>query len=123
MSEQTKIIEEIQTIVMSILQSGSVSEEEGLEIDRLEELLYKQNAFKESKNLSNSTQGEEIATLFFKNSVDEGVKKLIEYEITLKDFFGFIEYHYDEEHPDAELIEIFTENFIENISKKYKSNS
>lgn len=123
MSQQSKIIEDIQEIVMKILQNGSVTEEEGIAIDTLEETLYKQNAFKESQTTPNTTQGEEIATLCFEDKIDEGVKKLIEFNITPEDFFGFIEYHYDEEHPDEEKIVMFTEAFKADISNKYRENS
>ncbi|MDQ7067063.1 MAG: hypothetical protein Q9M40_03120 [Sulfurimonas sp.] len=89
-------------------------------IDSLEEELFKENAFKASKQTAGSLQGEDVAKLFYQNDITQGIEKLIEYEITPEDFFGFVEYHYDEEHPDEELIGMFTEGFIADIHENYK---
>jgi len=113
MSRQSQIIEDIEKLVMKILENGSVSEEEGIAIDTLEEKLYQENAF---------VKGEAVANLFFENKIQEGVAKLIEEKITPKDFFGFIDYHYDEEHPDEGKIGIFTESFVSDINKQYADN-
>jgi len=119
MSEQKQIIEKIQALVLVILKNGSVTEEEGLAIDELEEELHEHNSFKESQNNSGTLQGEEIATLFFQNKFEDAVRKLIEYKITPPDFFAFIEYHYDEEHPDEELLMMFTQNFVKDVYTEY----
>jgi len=120
MSEQTKIIAQIQELVIQILKNGSVTEEEGIAINTLEDELFEHNSFKPSELKQGSLQGEEIATLFFDSNIEEGVNKLIEYSITPEDFFGFIEYHYDEEHHDAEKIGMFTQAFIVDINEKYR---
>ena len=44
---------------------------------------------------------------------------MYEYKITPEDFFGFVEYHYDEDHEDEELTEMFTHSFIEKIHNDY----
>ncbi|MDF1876418.1 hypothetical protein JHD47_01130 [Sulfurimonas sp. SAG-AH-194-L11] len=119
MSVQAQLLEKIQELVMKILKNGSVTEEEGVAINTLEDELFKQNSFIASKVKQGSLQGEEIATLFFNDKIEEGISKLIEYEITPEDFFGFIEYHYDEEHPDEALISMFTQAFITEINEKY----
>lgn len=119
MSKQTIIIADIQELVMKILKTGSATEEEGIAIDTLEEELFKEKSFIVSKALEGSTQGEEVATLFFNAKIKEGVLKLVEYTIAPEDFFGFIQYHYDEEHADEDLIKMFTKEFIADIDKKY----
>lgn len=120
MSEQTKLIAGIQELVMRILKNGSVTEEEGIAINTLEDELFKQNAFQPSKEKHGSLQGEEIATLFFNKQIEEGITKLVEYKISPEDFFGFVEYHYDEEHPDEALIGMFTQAFIMDINDKHR---
>ena len=121
MSRQAKILADIQELVMKILKNGSVSEEEGIAITTLEDELFKENSFKPSESKHGSLQGEEVATLFFNNNVTDAVDKLIEYEITAEDFFGFIGYHYDEEHPDEGLIVMFTPDFIADIQAKLQT--
>ena len=121
MSEQAKILTEMQTLIMGILQSGSTTAEDADKMDELEDLLYKQNSFKRSEQNANICQGEEIATLFFKNKNEEAITKLHEYEITPEDFFGFVDYHYDDEHEDEELAEMFTDSFIVTVNKEYLS--
>ncbi|RUM64859.1 MAG: hypothetical protein DSZ04_01385 [Sulfurimonas sp.] len=119
MSEQTKLIAGIEELVMKILKNGSVTEEDGLEINTLEDELFKQNSFKSSQDKHGSLQGEEIATLFFHNQTQDAITMLIKYEITPEDFFGFIGYHYDEEHPDEGLIGMFTSAFIANVNEMH----
>ncbi len=120
MSVQAQLLAQIQELVMKILKNGTVTEEEGLSINSLEDELFKQNSFKASTTKQGSLQGEEIATLFFNNSIDEGTEMLKTYEITPPDFFGFIDYHYDEEHPDEAHIGMFTQSFITELDEKYK---
>ncbi|SFV54735.1 hypothetical protein MNB_SM-4-1727 [hydrothermal vent metagenome] len=120
MSEQTKLIAGIQELVTKILQNGSVTEEEGLAINTLEDELFLQNSFKPSTGKQGSLQGEEVATFFFNKQKEDAIAKLIEYEITPEDFFGFVGYHYDEEHPDEALIGMFTEAFVTDINENYK---
>lgn len=119
MSEQARIIEEMQELVMSILKSGIASVEEGNKLDELETLMLNQKCYKEIDHKEHDYQGEEIASLFFADSYMEAIDKMIEYEITPDDFFGFVEYHYDEDEEDS--IEMFTDAFIEDVSKVYKS--
>lgn len=122
MTTQTKTIAQIQELVMKILKNGSVTEEEGIAINTLEDELFKENSFEPSKVKQGSLQGEEIATLFFENKIQDGVKKLKEYSICPEDFFGFIGYHYDEEHPDEDKIGMFTPGFISDVTKAYQEN-
>ncbi|CAI6152079.1 MAG: hypothetical protein SPLUMA2_SPLUMAMAG2_01836 [uncultured Sulfurimonas sp.] len=120
MSEQTKLIAGIQELVTKILQNGTVTEEEGLAINTLEDELFKENSFKPSTDKQGSLQGEEVATLFFNKETENAIAKLIKYEITPEDFFGFVGYHYDDEHPDEALIEMFTVAFVTDINEKYQ---
>ncbi|MDF1883831.1 hypothetical protein JHD49_07780 [Sulfurimonas sp. SAG-AH-194-C21] len=120
MSEQTKLIAGIEELVTKILQNGTVTEEDGLAINTLEDELFKQNSFKPSEEKEGSLQGEEIATLFFNKQTENAIAKLVEYEVTPEDFFGFIGYHYDEEHPDEALIVMFTAAFNADINEKYQ---
>lgn len=117
MSEQAKILAEMQEIIMEILKSGSASEEQGHRIDELEALLHQQKCYKEIDHSEYTYQGEEIAGLFMNDHYEDAITKMCECEITPEDFFGFIEYH-DE---DEEFTEIFTEEFISNVSKDYLS--
>ncbi|MDQ7044793.1 MAG: hypothetical protein Q9M32_02640 [Sulfurimonas sp.] len=121
MSKQTNILKEIHEIVMNILKSGTATVEEADKIDELEALLHKQNCFKEISHPDYSCQGEEIAKLFFDNKTDEATDKMCEYKITPEDFFGFAQYHYDDEHEDEALVQIFTNVFIADVHKAYTS--
>lgn len=120
MSEQAKILTEMHQLIMNILKNGSTTVEEADKMDELEALLHKQNSFKKSSN-GDTLQGEEIATLFFNDKYSEAINKLCEYEISPSDFFGFIEYHYDDEHEDEELIEMFTNSFASGVFEDYQS--
>lgn len=117
MSEQAKILAEMQEIIMSILKSGSASAEQGHRIDELEALLHQQKCYKEIDHQEYTYQGEEIAGLFSNDHYMEAIDKMFEYEITPDDFFGFIEYH-DE---DEEFSDLFTDQFIEEVNKVYQS--
>ena len=117
MSEQAKILAEMQEIIMTILKNGSASVAEGNRIDELEDLLHKQKCYKEIDHAEHDYQGEEIASLFFSDSYTEAIDKMCECEITPDDFFGFIEYH-DE---DEEFTEMFTDEFIADVTKVYQS--
>ena len=117
MSEQAKILAEMQTIIMNILKNGSVSVEEGTKIDELEALLHQQKCFREIDHPEHDYQGEEIAGLFSSDHYTEAIDKMCEYEITPEDFFGFIEYH-DE---DEDFTEMFTDEFIADVTKVYQS--
>lgn len=117
MSEQAKILAEMQEIVMTILKNGSASEAEGNRIDELEELMHEQKCYKEIDHQEYAYQGEEIAGLLFGDHYMEAINKMCEYEITPDDFFGFIEYH-DEEEEYADMI---TNVFIAQVNKDYQS--
>ncbi len=117
MSEQAKILAEMQEIIMAILKNGSVSAAEGEKIDELEALMLKQKCYKEIDHAEHDYQGEEIASLFFSDSYTEAIDKMCECEITPDDFFGFIEYH-DE---DEDFTELFTDVFIADVTKAYQS--
>lgn len=118
MSEQSKILEDMQKIIMNILTSGSASQEESSRIDELEILLYKQKCYKEIEHSKYTYQGEEIAGFFLENKNAQAIDKMNEYKITPEDFFGFIEYHDEEE----EFTEIYTNSFKEEVNKLYNFN-
>jgi hypothetical protein len=120
MSEQAKILLEINKIIMNILKTGQASVEEANKIDELEALLHQQQCFKESKNTAYANQGEEIAALFFDDHSTQAINKMREYAITPEDFFAFVDYHYDDEHEDEERTQIFTHTFIAGVNEAYK---
>lgn len=117
MSEQAKILAELQEIIMTILKNGSASEAEGHRIDELEALLHEQKCYKEIDHEEYEYQGEEIAGLFATDHYMEAIEKMCECEITPDDFFGFIAYH-DE---DEEFTDLFTDAFIAEVKKVYQS--
>lgn len=119
MSEQARILAELQEVIMNILKTGSASVEEGNKIDELEELLHQQKCFKEIGHSQYANQGEEIATLFFNDAYMEAIEKMCACEITPDDFFGFVDYHYDEDEEEA--VEMFTDAFIADVKKNYQS--
>ncbi|HEY9130019.1 MAG TPA: hypothetical protein VIN02_09285 [Sulfurovum sp.] len=119
MSEQAKILAEIGQIVMNVFKTGSVSMEESVRMQELEKMLHKQRAFKEVDHPDHTYQGEIIASLFFDEHYKEAIDKLYEYKITPEDFFGFVEYHYDDDHEDEDLTEMFTDDFIDKVTKDY----
>ena len=121
MSEQTKIMQDIHTIVVSILKSGTATIQEADEIDRLEILLSEQECFKEINHDKHSCQGEEIASLFFSDNYDKALNKMLECKISAEDFFGFVDYYYDEEHEDEDLTEMFTGEFKRGVNEAYKA--
>lgn len=120
MSEQTKILTEIHQMVMTILKNGTATVEEADKIDELEALLHQQKCFKEIDNTEYTCQGEEISSLFFNNNFQEAIDKMCECEITPEDFFGFAQYHYDEDHEDEELTQMFTNVFMADVSKAHQ---
>ena len=117
MSEQAKILAEMQQIIMTILKNGTASAEQGNRIDELEALLHEQKCYKEIDHEEYDYLGEEIAGLFATDHYMDAIDKMCENEITPDDFFGFIEYH-DE---DEEFIEMFTGEFIADVTKVYHS--
>ena len=117
MSEQAQILAEMQEIIMEIIKSGSASEAQGHRIDELEALLHQQKCYKEIDHEEYSYQGEEIAGLFSNDHYMEAIDKMCECEITPEDFFGFIEYH-DE---DEEFSDLFTDEFIDNVNRDYQT--
>jgi len=121
MSEQTKILTEIHEMVMTILQNGTATEAEADKIDELEALLHQQKCFKEIGHSEYANQGEEIAKLFFADKYTQAIDKMCECEITPEDFFGFAQYHYDDEHEDEQLAEMFAGAFITGVINDYAS--
>jgi len=119
MSEQAKILAQMQELIMEILKSGTASVEQGNRLDALEASLHKQKCFKKTSNTAYDCQGEEIAGLFFNDSYNEAIDKLYEYKIPSSDFFGFVEYHYDEDD-DEEILQKFTDEFIAKVHKDYQ---
>ncbi len=77
------------------------------------------SVFKEVENSEYTNQGEEIATLFFTDHYMEAINKMCECEITPDDFFAFVDYHYDDEHEDEDLVEMFTNVFIAGVNEAY----
>ncbi|MDA7818052.1 hypothetical protein N9A28_07665 [Sulfurimonas sp.] len=119
MSEQAKILEDMQELIMAILKKGAATEEEGNKLDELENLMLQQKCYRSVDNENYECQGEEITSLLFNKNINQAIDKLIEYEITAEDFFGFAEYHYDEDD-EAEIVAIFTDELIVNVNKMYK---
>jgi len=119
MSEQAKIIAQMQEIVMSILKNGSASIEEADMIDTLEGLLHKQKCFIEIEHTNHTNQGEEIASLFFNDQYTQAIDKMYACEITPDDFFGYVEYYFDDDHEDEALTQMFTNTFISGVNKAY----
>ena len=119
MSEQSKILKELHELIMNILKTGTATVEEGAKMDRLEAQLHKQRCFKTNSSSGKANQGEEIATLFFNEKFDEGIDLMYQYKITPEDFFGFAQYHYDDEHEDEDLAEMFEGEFIADVSRAY----
>ena len=121
MSEQAKILEELQGLIMEILKTGSASVEQGKQLDKLEASLHKQRCFKTISNSTYDCQGEEIAYLFFNNAYEKAIDKLYEYKIKSNDFFGFVEYHFDEDEEDEkEIIDIFSDEYRQKINTDYE---
>ncbi len=120
MSEQARILSEINKIIMNILKTGSASVDEADKIDELEALLHQQKCFKEITHSAHANQGEEIATLFFNDHYMEAIDKMCECEISPDDFFAFADYHYDDDHQDEDLVEMFTNVFITGVNEAYE---
>ncbi|MDP2076632.1 MAG: hypothetical protein Q8J85_01170 [Sulfuricurvum sp.] len=123
MSDQARILAEINAIIMNILKTGSASVEEADKIDELEGLLQQQKCFKEIGDGAHANQGEEIATLFFTDRYMEAINKMCECEISPDDFFAFVDYHYDEDHEDEALVEMFTNAFVADVNNAYRLKS
>ncbi|QOP43560.1 hypothetical protein FJR45_06175 [Sulfurimonas sediminis] len=119
MSEQAKILEEMQQLVMQILKTGTATVEEGDRLDELEEQMLKQKCYRPTDAQNSENQGEEIAELFFNNDTTGAINKMIEYDITPEDFFGFAAYHFE----DDPRVGMFTKSFIDNVNTTYKSRS
>ena len=119
MSEQATVIAEMQEIIMRILSTGAASDEDGSRIEELEDLMLKQKCYKEVSHADHDFQGEEIAALFFADNKMKAIEKMCECGITPDDFFGFAEYHYDEN--EVEEVEMFTDLFIADVNKVYQS--
>lgn len=117
MSEQSQILSQMQEIIMKILKSGQATPEEGERLDRLEELLHQQKCFEASENETYQCRGEEIAYLFFANNYEAALEKMCSYEITPEDFFGFAEYHFE----DEDETQMFTQEFVNRVANSYAS--
>lgn len=120
MSEQAKILAEMQALIMNILKTNQATEAEADKIEELEVLLHQQKCFQ--KGDSDLLVGEEVANLFFANKLEDGVALLCKGDIIPEDFFGFVDYHYDEDHEDEEKTEMFTQAFMMELKTKYLEN-
>lgn len=120
MSEQAQILDKMQEIVMSILKNGSATIEEADMIDELEALLHKQKCFTDIGHPEYACQGEEIAGLFFSENYNEAINKMYESGITANDFFGFLDYYYDEDEDRERFAKLFTNAFISDVNKAYE---
>jgi len=89
MSEQARILEELQVLIMEILKSGSASVAQGKKLDELEAMLWKQKCFKATSHVDYECQGEEITGLFTKDSFAEAIDKMYEYKINSTDYIPF----------------------------------
>lgn len=117
MSEQAKILAELQTVIMNILKKGAATPEESERIDALEASLLQQKCYQEIEHDVYDYLGEEIAALLAANQSEEAIEKLCAAKITADDFFDFIEYHDEDEEYSA----IFSPSFIEEIKKNYQT--
>lgn len=119
MSEQTEILTQMQQLVMQILKTGTATEEQGALLDELEEKMLEQKCYEETEHSEHSYKGEEIAGLFFDKKFSEAVDKMHEYAITPEDFFGFVNYHYE----DEPMIDMFTASFVADVEEAFRSKS
>lgn len=115
MSEQSQILAQMQEIIMKILKSGEATPEEGARLDALEAKLHEQKCFQESENEAYECKGEEIAYLFFANKYDAALEKMCAYNVTPEDFFGFAEYHFE----DEEETDMFTQDFVNRVVQSF----
>lgn len=120
MSQQAKILTQMHQLVMGIIQSGTATPEQSEQMDELEELLEQQNCFKKVPNSKQANQGEVVASLFFNGEFDSAMDKMCEYKISPDDFFGFVQYHYDDEHEDEDKVGIFTSELMQKIYTQYQ---
>lgn len=120
MSEQSKIIDDLQKLIMDILKTGTASPEQGAKLDRLEDQLHKQKSFQQGKDTNFSCKGEEIASLLFAKKTQEAMQKLYEYKITTEDFFGFAQYHYDEGEEEELVEDMFTDKFQSDLKQAFE---
>jgi len=114
MSEQAKILAQLQELIMEILKSGEASPQQGALLDSLEEQLFAQKCFQEPSNEAYDNLGEEIAYLFFHDKADKAVAKMKEQEISVEDFLGFVEYHFEDDEP----VEMFNAAFVDEVKRK-----
>jgi hypothetical protein len=117
MSEQSKILEEMQQLVVEILKSGTATVEQGDRLDELEDLMLEQKCFEKTDNEDHTYLGEEIAEIFFNSNTEQAIEKMKENGITPEDFFGFAAYHFE----DEPRVGMFTESFIKDVETNYKS--
>lgn len=115
MSEQAKILAELQTIIMNILKNGAATPEESDKIDALEAALLEQKCYTEIEHDVHDYLGEEIAALLAENHIDEAITKMHTAEISVDDFFDFIAYHDEDEVYPA----YFTPTFVAEVKKAY----
>ncbi|HFU77083.1 MAG TPA: hypothetical protein ENK68_01080 [Epsilonproteobacteria bacterium] len=120
MSEQAKILAQMQTLVMDILRTGSASEEDEKQLDTFEALLEEQICFQPTPEGKYQSIGDEIAHLFFAKSDDEALRKMQAHSIDIEDFFGFAEYFYDEGEAEELVETIFTPNFKVQMAQRYQ---
>ncbi|MBN2816613.1 MAG: hypothetical protein JXQ67_08010 [Campylobacterales bacterium] len=113
MSEQSKILAQMQELIMEILKTGATSPEQGVQLDNLESKLFEQKCFQASTNDAYENIGEEIAYLFFNDKQEKAIKKLQENQINVEDFVGFAEYFFEDDEP----VEMFDSAFKESINK------
>lgn len=121
MSEQTKILDQLQILIMEILKTGSASVEQGNQLDTLEAELEKQKCFQNVEGNTYASFGDEIARLFFATSDTQAIAKLHEYDITPEDFFGFADYFYDEGEEEALVETLFTDAFRQKVADTYQA--
>lgn len=117
MSPQSQILAQMQEIVMNILKTGDLSAEDGEKMDALETQLHQQKCFVPSQKSEFEYVGEEIAALFLSEEFEAGVQKLKELEILPEDFFGFAEYHFE----DEDETEMFDADFMQRVNEAYKA--
>jgi restriction endonuclease S subunit len=94
MSEQKKILNQLQELIMEILKTGIASEEQADKLDALEERLHQEACF---QTVPEGIIGEVITQHLLNGAFDEAIALLKRHNIDAEDYLDFIDYHYEEE--------------------------
>jgi hypothetical protein len=94
MSEQKKILNQLQDLIMEILKTGIASEEQANKLDAIEEKLHQQHCF---QTIEEGMLGEVITNKLLTKDFDGAISLLRSEKVDVDDYFDFIDYHYEEE--------------------------